>query len=400
MHGILRCCAVCRKSTVDIRYSHAALDRDGIVVAVVLIRLRRASAARMTAVEVGIVARGQLYRIIPRGVARTRDAAVAVRIARERHGGCHPCELIRLRADTCHVRIRMRVRVDVALRRIRRRRDCARVVRHIQTVWIGEQRHPCARAVRCELRPVQPCARRPRDAEHRRCRICPCEVKVELLEAIHLCGGAVALDAQRVVRTARRRADHAACNRTANRSIRQLDGVVRRRAATPADDITKGAAAVDVHGILRCCAVCRKSAVDIARDRRAALYRDDILVARVLVFRCRARACRPAAVDIRMRAARKLNRILTRGVAADGASAPSICADLRRSCLPLECVACRRNLMCRGRLRVRVDDVLDAIIRRDLFPIIGQSERDVRSTLPHERDCLVQKGCCGRSGHR
>ena len=368
--------------------------------AVVLIRLRRACAARVTAVEVGIVARTQLHCVVARRVARTRDAAVAVCIARERHGGCHPCELIRLRADARHVRIRMRVRVDVALRRIRCRRNCARVVRHIQTVRIGEKRHPCARAVRCELRPVQPCARRPRDAEHRRCRACPCEVKVELLEAIHLCGGAVALDAQRVVRTARHRADHAACNRTANRSIRQLDGVVRRRAAASADDSPADGRAVNMHRIVVRCTVCRRPAVDIARDRRAALYRDDILVARVLVFRCRARACRPAAVDIRMCAARKLNRILTRGVAADGASAPSICADLRRSCLPLECVACGRNLMCRGRLRVRVDDVLDAIIRRDLFSIIGRSERDVRSTLPHERDCLVQKGCCGRSGHR
>ena len=125
------------------------------------------------------------------------------------------------------------------------------------------------------------------------------------------------------------------------------------------------------------------AAIEVVCRGATAVERDFVLVAVVLIGCSRARACCPTAIDVRMRAASDGDRVVARGVAANGATAPCVCrAAFRDSCrcgLIGERVAFVVNLFVVGGFGkdeflvfVRLDKAIVAVGDRDTVRIFQQ----------------------------
>ena len=230
--GIVTRRAVCRRriAAVDVA-NRAARDGDGIVVAVILVVLRRARAARMSAVDVRIVA-AYGDRVVMRGVARLRDAAECVSTydARRLCAG----ELVALVGDCGDSAEAVLADIDVRLSRVRRlglRR--ARVSREVDAALVLQQGQRFHRRSRCrELRPVHLGRISARDGQQRAVLYRARRIERDLLESCNLPCAVRALDIQRVARAAVFAAPD--CTRD-DRAVDVDDIIVRRRSVTAVD---------------------------------------------------------------------------------------------------------------------------------------------------------------------
>ena len=306
-----------RIAAVDVA-KRPARDGDTVTVAVILVVLRRARAARMTAVDVRIVAvYGDMIRM--RCVARLRDAAE--RFSPVDNRVRYTRELIALVADVRDIAARP-MNGNVLFRRCVRLgfqnvigrsksvdRDAVRIV---------QERDAAVHGTACGVNRA-PVERRPRAAvqvQHGRPRSDTRRIEVELLEVHNLPGTVHALDTEQIARAVFRAAvdilrhrravqmdfvavcrpktGRATVNSARSTYAVQVDLVVvyrRTAGGTSAIDIAAVIQCdtfVDRHYVVRCLAARhgRHTAIDIAADRGSAVDCDLVMRAVALVRCC------------------------------------------------------------------------------------------------------------------